>query len=95
VSLRQSRGHSRKPPVPQDSSPQFLHTCFEAAARRWPEALAVDVPPGPDRPLRRTTTYAELEAMAQAAISSFVVLGCSRIKDEPGEHPDLTRLLLG
>jgi len=36
----------------------------------------------------------ELEAMAQAAISSFVVLGCSRIKDEPGEHPDLTRFLL-
>ena len=25
----------------------------------------MDVPPGPDRPLRRTTTYAELEAMAQ------------------------------
>jgi len=32
--------------------------------------------------------------MAQAAISSFVVLGCSRIKDEPGQHPDLTRFLL-
>ena len=46
------------------------------------------------QPIRALAMW-ELEAMAQAAISSFVVLGCSRIKDEPGEHPDLTRLLLG
>ncbi len=42
----------------------------------------------------RTLTLWELEAMAQAAIARFVVLGCSRIKEEPGEHPDLTRFLL-
>jgi hypothetical protein len=42
----------------------------------------------------RALTMSDLEALAVAAISSFVVLGCSRIKEEPGEHPDLTRFLL-
>ena len=45
------------------------------------------------QPIRALTLW-ELEAMAQAAIARFVVLGCSRIKEEPGEHPDLTRFLL-
>ena len=40
--------------------PQLLQGFFEAAAARWPDALAVDVPPGPARPERRTLTYAEL-----------------------------------
>jgi hypothetical protein len=42
----------------------------------------------------RALTMPDLEALAVAAISRFVVLGSSRIKDEPGEHPDLTRFLL-
>lgn len=45
------------------------------------------------QPIRALALW-ELEAMAQAAISSFIVQGCSRIKDEPDQHPDLTRFLL-
>ena len=45
------------------------------------------------QPIRALALW-ELEAMAQAAIGSFIVLGCSRIKAEPGEHPELNRFLL-
>ena len=38
----------------------LLHTFFEQSVRRWPDAVAVDVPPGRDRPARQTMTYAEL-----------------------------------
>ena len=44
--------------------PRLLQACFEAAAARWPEQLAVDVPPGPGRDQRHTATYAELAARA-------------------------------
>lgn len=37
----------------------------------------------------------ELEDIAAAAISRFVVLGSQRIREEPDEAADLTRLLLG
>ena len=40
-------------------------------------------------------TLADLEAMASAAISRFVVMGSERIRDRPEESADLTRLLLG
>jgi hypothetical protein len=40
-------------------------------------------------------TLANLEAMASAAISRFIVLGLHRIRDRPEESDDLTRLLLG
>ncbi len=43
----------------------------------------------------RALTMVELEALAIAAISRFIVLASKRIKAEPGEHPDLTLLLLG
>ena len=39
----------------------LLHDFFERAASRWPERVAVDVPPGNDRPARTLVTYAELE----------------------------------
>jgi hypothetical protein len=45
------------------------------------------------QPIRALALW-ELEAMAQAAIGSFIVLGCSRIKAEPGEHTELTQFLL-
>ena len=38
---------------------------------------------------------ADLEAMAANAIARFVVLGSHRIKDQPDDAEDLTRLLLG
>jgi hypothetical protein len=40
-------------------------------------------------------TLSDLEAMATAAISRFVVLGSQRIRDQPEDSADLTRLLLG
>ncbi|CAA7618900.1 conserved hypothetical protein [Magnetospirillum sp. LM-5] len=43
----------------------------------------------------RCLTLPDLESMATNAISRFVVLASERIQAEPGEHPDLTLLLLG
>ena len=40
-------------------------------------------------------TLADLEAMAANAISRFIVLASHRIKDQPDDAEDLTRLLLG
>ncbi|MBM3539639.1 MAG: hypothetical protein FJX35_24895 [Alphaproteobacteria bacterium] len=40
-------------------------------------------------------TLADLEAMATNAISRFIVLASHRIKDQPDDAEDLTRLLLG
>ena len=40
--------------------PRLLHEFFDRAAQRWPERVAVDVPPGNSRPDRRLVTYAEL-----------------------------------
>ena len=47
----------------------LLHAFFEDSARRWPDIVAVDVPPGAKRPLRQTTTYAELLRQADALAS--------------------------
>ncbi|MEO6080631.1 MAG: amino acid adenylation domain-containing protein [Steroidobacteraceae bacterium] len=44
----------------------LLQHIFEDAARRWPERVAVDIPPGHDRPSRVLATYAELNVAAQA-----------------------------
>jgi non-ribosomal peptide synthetase component F len=53
--------------APQDASdalvrgdPLLLHEYFTRAVRRWPQHIAIDVPPGPDRPERQQITYAEL-----------------------------------
>ena len=43
-----------------------LHELFEAAAREWPDAVAIDVPPGRSRPERLLVSYAELERRASA-----------------------------
>ncbi|MBI5851014.1 MAG: AMP-binding protein [Planctomycetes bacterium] len=45
-------------------TPALLHGFFAAAARRFGDRIAVDVPPGTGRPGRTTTTYAELARMA-------------------------------
>lgn len=43
----------------------------------------------------RCLTMGELEALACTAIAKFVVMASQRIREEPGEHPELARLLLG
>lgn len=45
--------------------PTLLHHFFELAAQRHPHRIAVDVPPGPDRPSRSTITYAQLLTQSQ------------------------------
>ncbi len=46
--------------------PRLLHDLFAEVARRHPDALALDVPPGADGAVRQTLTYAELDARSDA-----------------------------
>ena len=46
--------------------PTSLHHVFEATAARFPNRVAVDVPPGAGRPARVQITYAQLEDRANA-----------------------------
>lgn len=46
---------------PRVGRPTALHDFFVQAAVRWPDAVAVDVPPAASRPQRDTLTYAELK----------------------------------
>ncbi len=46
------------------SEPLLLHEFFEQSVSQWPDAIAVDVPPGVDRPERRTLTYSVLKRQA-------------------------------
>ena len=43
-----------------------MHEFFANSVRRWPDRIAVDLPPGHQRPQRRLTTYAELAREADA-----------------------------
>ncbi len=67
------------------------HVTREAALEigRWLEARG-----RLHRPVA-SLTLPELEAMAMAAISRFVVLASERMLGAPEESEDLTRLLLG
>jgi non-ribosomal peptide synthetase-like protein len=54
--------------------PECLHELFEAAAREWPHAVAIEVPPGPSRPGRLVVSYLELERRANAIASRLRAL---------------------
>src|SRR5688572_7195484 len=59
--------------------PGCLHQLFEAAARNWPDAVAIDVPPGRARPERLLVSYAALERRASAIagrLRAFVTEEC-------------------
>lgn len=47
-----------------------------------------------DRPIA-SLRLAELDAMASAAISRFIVLASHKIREEPGSHLGLENLLMG
>ncbi len=47
------------PPFPE-AAPILLHHFFDRSADRWPDRIAVDVPPGTGRPGRILLTYGEL-----------------------------------
>ena len=62
-----------------DEDPPFLHQFFERIVERWPERIAVDVPPGVERPVRRLITYWELERQSNALacfLRTFVTGEC-------------------
>ena len=46
--------------------PEFLHSLFQRASTLYPNACAVDIPPGSGRPERRTISYAELTQSVNA-----------------------------
>ena len=50
--------------TPKTQTPSLLHHLFDRVVARWPDRVAVDVPPSLARARRRTVTYAELNARA-------------------------------
>lgn len=44
----------------------LLHSLLASSVERWPDAVAIDVPPGPGRSSRQRLSYAELDARAWA-----------------------------
>ncbi len=67
------------------------HVTREAAKEigKWLEARGrLDLPVASLR-------LSDLDAMASVAISRFVVLASRKIRDAPGQHPDLENLLMG
>ncbi len=56
-----------------------LHACFDASVARFPDRVAVDVPPATGRTARLTATYAELDRAARsigAGIGSWIAGEC-------------------
>ena len=56
------------------STPHLLHQLFDRTARRYPDQIAVDVPPGPGRPARELVTYSEMAARADALAEAISTL---------------------
>ena len=52
-------------------APTLLHEFFDHAARRWPDRVAIDVPPASGRPDRRVISYSELQRQCDA-LASFL-----------------------
>jgi len=70
MSHRGHRDPSLLPVVDSNSGslrhPELLHEFFERAATRWPDHVAIEVPPGLGRPERSVVTYAHLNQRADA-----------------------------
>jgi non-ribosomal peptide synthetase-like protein len=43
---------------------RVLHSFFQATVDRWPDTIAIDVPPGPGHAARQQVTYRELDQLA-------------------------------
>src|SRR4051794_35406504 len=86
-----ARGHEL------DKEPVLLHQFFDRAARRWPQHVAVETPPSPARPGRRTITYAELDRRSNALahyLREFVTEECvvAILLPRDSEHVYLAQL---
>ncbi|MDQ8153308.1 MAG: amino acid adenylation domain-containing protein [Gemmatimonadota bacterium] len=58
----------------REAAPGLLHDFFARSVARWPQQVAVDVPPGRLRPSRHRTTYAELDRHAGAVAHALAPL---------------------
>ena len=58
----------------REEGPSLLHEFFESAADQWPQRVAVETPPGPGRPERRTATYAAVKRRSDALASTLRAL---------------------
>jgi non-ribosomal peptide synthetase-like protein len=55
--------------VPLPAGAVLLHEFFDLQWREWRDRIAVDIPPGRDRPDRVRATYGEIAALSQATTS--------------------------
>ncbi|HMZ20186.1 MAG TPA: AMP-binding protein, partial [Blastocatellia bacterium] len=53
------------------TAPIFLQQFFDQSARQWPQRIALEIPPGANRPQRRQLSYAELNRQADA-VATFL-----------------------
>jgi non-ribosomal peptide synthetase-like protein len=68
------------PDLDHATCPQLLHDYFEAAAAKWPDVIAIDVPPGFDRSNRCTITYADLKRRSDNLARKLrPLVACERI----------------
>jgi non-ribosomal peptide synthetase-like protein len=63
-----------------NNQPSVLYEFFQQSAQRWPNAIAVDVPPSLEKPHRRRISYAELERKSNMlAQAVYLETGCNLI----------------
>ncbi len=76
----------------------LLHEVFDLTWQRWPDRIAIDVPPGRERPDRVRITYAELadrSARITAALAPFVPGECVVALSAPRTSPDAFAAQIG
>lgn len=62
------------------NQPSVLYEFFQQSAQRWPNAIAVDVPPSLESPHRRRISYTELERKSNIlAQAVYLKTGCNLI----------------
>ena len=67
-------------PQPFVGKPSLLYEFFDRSASRWPDAVAVEVPPGSGRPTRRRISYAELKRESDLLASAVhLAVGGGRV----------------
>ena len=78
--------------------PEFLHGFLDRATEAHRDRVAIDVPPGPDRPVRATLTYGELSRRSDAiagALASHVAGEAVVAILLPRSNPDLYAAQIG
>jgi len=67
-------------PQCNSGQPSVLYEFFQQSAQRWPNAIAVDVPPSVGKPHRKTISYAELEHQSDLlAQAVYRTVGCDSV----------------